>query len=126
VRKTVLYTLMSLDGDVDDPARYFTTSLEPGRPPEFDSVMHDNLARVIGAQDAVLLGRHMFDEWSQYWPTSGGSPSCRTTRTASRLSTRSASPDRPSREVSPQRAAAVQAPKGIVAPARARHRPANP
>ena len=27
-------------------------------------------ARVIGTQDAVLLGRRMFDEWSQYWPTS--------------------------------------------------------
>ncbi len=74
MRKTVLYTLMSLDGDVDQPARYFTTSLEPGRPPEFDSVMHDNLARVIGAQDAVLLGRHMFDEWSQFWPTSDVQP----------------------------------------------------
>jgi dihydrofolate reductase len=61
VRKTVLYTLMSLDGDADQPDQYF---------PEFDSVMHDNLARVIGTQDAVLLGRRMFDEWSQYWPTS--------------------------------------------------------
>ncbi len=48
MRKTVLYTLMSLDGDVDQPARYFTTSLEPGR--------------------------HMFDEWSQYWPTSDVQP----------------------------------------------------
>ncbi|MDP9269995.1 MAG: hypothetical protein M3P14_03320 [Chloroflexota bacterium] len=56
MRKTVLYVLMSLDGDVDDPARYFVTSPEPDRPPEFDSVMHDNLARVIGAQDAVLVG----------------------------------------------------------------------
>ena len=61
MRKTVLYTLMSLDGDADQPDQYF---------PEFDSVMHDNLARVIGTQDAVLLGRRMFDEWSQYWPTS--------------------------------------------------------
>ena len=65
MRKTVLYTLMSLDGDADQPDQYF---------PEFDSVMHDNLARVIGSQGAVLLGRHMFDEWSQYWPTSDIQP----------------------------------------------------
>jgi hypothetical protein len=53
VRKVVLYTLMSLDGAVDQPDRYFTPSVEPGRPIEFDSVMIDNEAKVIGAQDAV-------------------------------------------------------------------------
>jgi dihydrofolate reductase len=74
VRKIVLYTLMSLDGDVDHPGRYFTQSPEPGRPPTFDSVMDDNEARIIGTQDAVLLGRHMYDEWSRYWPTSNEQP----------------------------------------------------
>jgi len=69
VRKVVLYTLMSLDGAVDHPARYFTPGQGPGQAPEFDSVMDDNEARIIRAQDAVLLGRHMYDEWSQYWPT---------------------------------------------------------
>jgi dihydrofolate reductase len=68
VRKIVLYTLMSLDGEVDHPAGYFGPS-EPGRPPAFDHVMAENEARVIGTQDAVLLGRGMYDEWSQYWPT---------------------------------------------------------
>ena len=34
MRKIVLYTLMSLDGDVDD-AGYFTSSPEPGQPPVF-------------------------------------------------------------------------------------------
>ncbi len=67
MRKIVLCTLMSLDGDVDDPGQYFTPQ-EPGHAPEFDSVMDDNEAKVIAAQDAVLLGRHMYDEWSQYWP----------------------------------------------------------
>jgi dihydrofolate reductase len=66
-RKVVLYTLMSLDGAADDPDRYFAGT-EPGEPPQFDSVMSDNLRTVTGAQDAVLLGRHMYDEWSQYWP----------------------------------------------------------
>jgi dihydrofolate reductase len=66
-RKVVLYTLMSLDGAVDDPGAYFGGS-QPGGPPEFDSVMGDNERNVIGAQDAVLLGRNMYDEWSGFWP----------------------------------------------------------
>ncbi|MGH2464164.1 MAG: dihydrofolate reductase family protein [Candidatus Limnocylindrales bacterium] len=69
MRKIVLYTLMSLDGDVDDPNLYFRDSPERGGPPAFDAAMKANEAKVIGAQDAVLLGRHMFDEWSGYWPT---------------------------------------------------------
>jgi dihydrofolate reductase len=68
VRKVVLYTLMSLDGAVDDPARYFLPGQEPGQAPGFDAVMEDNEERIIGAQDAVLLGRRMYDEWSRYWP----------------------------------------------------------
>lgn len=66
-RKVVLYALMSLDGEVDHPGRYFTGS-RSGEAPEFDSVMDDNERTIIAAQDAVLLGRHMYDEWSQYWP----------------------------------------------------------
>jgi dihydrofolate reductase len=66
-RKVVLYTLMSLDGAVDDPGQYFVGS-GPGEAPAFDSVMIDNERKVTGAQDAVLLGRHMYDEWSAYWP----------------------------------------------------------
>jgi dihydrofolate reductase len=74
VRKVVLYTLMSLDGAVEEPGRYFIPRDEPGGPPEFDSVMADNEAEVIGSQDAVLLGRRMYDEWSRYWPTSDEEP----------------------------------------------------
>jgi dihydrofolate reductase len=73
MRKIVLYTLMSLDGDVDHPGRYFSSSPEPG-PPEFDTAMLDNEAKVIDTQDTVLLGRHMYDEWSGYWPTSDEQP----------------------------------------------------
>jgi dihydrofolate reductase len=73
MRKLVLYTLMSLDGAVDRPDQYFAPGQEPG-PPEFDSVMIDNEATVIGAQDTVLLGRRMYDEWSEYWPTSDEQP----------------------------------------------------
>lgn len=75
MRKVVLYTLTSLDGAVDDPNRYFpgADSAVAG-PPEFDPLMVDLEARLIGNQDAVLLGRNMFDAWSQYWPTSDEQP----------------------------------------------------
>jgi dihydrofolate reductase len=72
VRKVVLYTLMSLDGAVDDPDQYFTPG--PSQVPAFDSVMDGNEEKITGMQDAVLLGRHMYDEWSRYWPTAEGQP----------------------------------------------------
>ena len=67
-RKLVLYTLMSLDGAVDYPNQYFAQG-RSGGPPEFDADMEANEAAVTGASDAVLLGRHMYDEWSKFWPT---------------------------------------------------------
>ncbi|HEX6655147.1 MAG TPA: dihydrofolate reductase family protein, partial [Candidatus Limnocylindria bacterium] len=63
----VLYTLMSLDGAVDVPSDYFSQGTDDG-PPIFDSEMEENEAMVIGSEDAVLLGRHMYDEWSEFWP----------------------------------------------------------
>ena len=36
--------------------------------------MYANLAAVIGAQDAVLLGRRTYDYWSGYWPTATDEP----------------------------------------------------
>jgi dihydrofolate reductase len=74
VRKVVLYTLMSLDGAVDDPGRYFAPGQDPGEVPEFDSVMVDNEEKIIATQDEVLLGRHMYDEWSQFWPKAEHEP----------------------------------------------------
>jgi dihydrofolate reductase len=68
MRKVVLYTLMSLDGDVDDPSLYFVAGQGPNEPPVFDATMEANEAKVTATQDAVLLGRGMYDEWSQYWP----------------------------------------------------------
>lgn len=75
MRKVVLYTLTSLDGAVDDPRRYFpdTDADVPGAP-VFDDVLADLEARLIATQDAVLLGRHMYDEWSRYWPKSDEQP----------------------------------------------------
>jgi dihydrofolate reductase len=65
VRKVVVYTLLSLDGVAESPEQFFT---------DFDDAMEENLAEVIGSQDAVLLGRRMYDEWSQYWPSSDIEP----------------------------------------------------
>jgi dihydrofolate reductase len=65
VRKVVVYTLISLDGVAEAPEVFFT---------EFDDAMEGNLAEVIGSQDAVLLGRRMFDEWALFWPNSDIEP----------------------------------------------------
>jgi dihydrofolate reductase len=73
VRNLVLYTLASVDGAVDDPGSYFVGSRD-GEAPAFDQVMVENEARVIGTQDDVLLGRHMYDEWAGYWPSSNEQP----------------------------------------------------
>src|SRR5580692_3900021 len=48
VRKVVVYELLSLDGVAEDPDSFFT---------DWDDVMDANLAAVIAAQDAVILGR---------------------------------------------------------------------
>lgn len=65
MRKVVAYELLSLDGVAEAPDDFVT---------EFDDVMSDNLGRVIGDQDTVLLGRRTYDEWSQFWPTSSIEP----------------------------------------------------
>jgi dihydrofolate reductase len=75
MRKIVLYTLTSLDGAVEDPRRYFPDSTPAvASAPVFDPVMADLEAQLIGNQDAVLLGRNTFDEWSRYWPMSDEQP----------------------------------------------------
>jgi dihydrofolate reductase len=75
MRKLVQYTLTSLDGAVDDPRRFFPgSSLTVDTAPTFDPVMIDLEAELIGNQDAVLLGRKTFDEWSRYWPNSDDQP----------------------------------------------------
>jgi len=61
MRKVVLYELLSLDGVAESPDTFFT---------DWDEAMEANLAAVIGTQDAVILGRRSYDEWSEYWPGS--------------------------------------------------------
>lgn len=66
-RRLVSFHLCSLDGAVDDPTRAFPVDA-PG-PPAYDAVMEAQEARLVASQDCMLLGRGMYDEWSQFWPT---------------------------------------------------------
>jgi dihydrofolate reductase len=59
MRKVVAYELLSLDGVAESPNEFIA---------EWDEAMAANLAAVIGAQDAVILGRRSYDEWAEYWP----------------------------------------------------------
>src|SRR5262249_26891034 len=61
MRKVVLYELLSLDGVAEEPDKFVT---------DWDEAMDANLAAVIATQDAVILGRRSYDEWSEYWPGS--------------------------------------------------------
>jgi dihydrofolate reductase len=61
VRKVVVYELLSLDGVAEDPDGFLT---------DWDGAMDANLAAVIAPQDAVVLGRRSYDEWSEFWPSS--------------------------------------------------------
>ena len=65
MRKVVGYLLMALDGVVEDPGEWLE---------DFDEDMRENMVEVINAQDAVLLGRVMYQEWATYWPTATDEP----------------------------------------------------
>ena len=61
MRKVVAYELVTLDGVSEAPERFFA---------DWDEVVDANLAAVIAAQDAVVLGRRSYDEWAAFWPGS--------------------------------------------------------
>src|SRR5580698_6862929 len=65
MRKVVVYELLSLDGVAERPDGFFA---------DWDDVMEANLGEVIAAQDAVVLGRRSYDEWSGFWPGSDIEP----------------------------------------------------
>ena len=64
MRNVVLYELMSLDGVAEEPSWF----MDGGRE------VIENLGRVIGSQDDVLLGRRTYDYWAGHWPTSDMEP----------------------------------------------------
>ena len=61
MRKIVVYELLSIDGVAEYPDRILA---------EWDEAMDANLAAVIAAQDAVILGRRSYSEWAEFWPSS--------------------------------------------------------
>jgi dihydrofolate reductase len=65
VRKVVVYELLSLDGVAENPDIFIT---------DWDHAMDANLAAVIATQDAVILGRHSYGEWAEFWPGSDIQP----------------------------------------------------
>jgi dihydrofolate reductase len=64
MRKVVGYLLMTLDGIVE--AGDWIAG--------FDEDMRENMVDVINAQDAVLLGRVMYQEWAAFWPDTTAEP----------------------------------------------------
>lgn len=68
VRKIVAFTLMSIDGAVDDPRLYFQPSDRPDEPFVFDDESDAFERAATATQNAVLLGRNMWDQWRTYWP----------------------------------------------------------
>lgn len=65
MRKVVAYELLSLDGVAEHPDEFVT---------DWDAEMDENLGRVIATQDTVLLGRRTYDDWAEFWPSSGIQP----------------------------------------------------
>src|SRR5262245_29698236 len=61
MRKVVLTELLSLDGVAEDPNTFFF---------DWDEVVDAKGAAIIATQDAVILGRRSYDEWSEFWPGS--------------------------------------------------------
>jgi len=62
MRKVTSCLFISLDGVVEAPDKFVRSDLYKDFPPL--------TAETIAEQDAVLLGRKTYDEWSVYWPQS--------------------------------------------------------
>lgn len=60
-RKVVVCELMSLDGVAEAPNIFFTA---------WDAEADAAGADWITTQDAVILGRHSYNEWAGFWPVS--------------------------------------------------------
>jgi dihydrofolate reductase len=65
MRRVVLFHMWSLDGVAEEPGDWVF---------DVDQAVFDNIAEVIGRQDAVLLGRGTYDYWSEHWPNEGEEP----------------------------------------------------
>lgn len=62
MRKLISHLFISLDGVVEAPDKYVRSDLYEDLP-DFTDI-------TVSEQDAVLLGRKTYDEWSVFWPGS--------------------------------------------------------
>ncbi len=62
MRKLTSVLFMSLDGVVEAPNKYVRDDVYQDLP--------SLIGETIGEQDAVLLGRKQYEEWSKFWPQS--------------------------------------------------------
>ncbi|MGH8775307.1 MAG: dihydrofolate reductase family protein [Jiangellaceae bacterium] len=63
MRKIVAGLFASLDGVVEAPDQWHF--------PYYNDEMNDAVAAQIAAADAMLLGRHTYQEFASYWPQQG-------------------------------------------------------
>ena len=66
MRKLISTLYISLDGVVESPDKYVRPEMYEDFPEEVDTALSE--------QDAVLLGRKIYDEWSAFWPASNIEP----------------------------------------------------
>jgi dihydrofolate reductase len=65
MRKVVLTQFLSLDGVAEDADKFIVG---------WDEVVDGHGVDIIATQDAVILGRRSYDEWSEFWPDSDIEP----------------------------------------------------
>ena len=72
MRKIVAFTLMGIDGAVDDPRLLFPPSDMPDEPFLYDEESDAFESAATSTQEAVLLGRNQWEEWQRFWPGASG------------------------------------------------------
>jgi dihydrofolate reductase len=72
MRKLVAFTLMGIDGAVEDPRLLFPPSDSPDEPFVFDDESAEFEHAATSTQDAVLLGRNTWEEWRAFWTGATG------------------------------------------------------
>ena len=66
MRKLISTLFISLDGVVESPDKFVRPEMYADFPEEVDTA--------LAGQDAVLMGRKIYDEWSVFWPASDIEP----------------------------------------------------
>lgn len=85
MRRIVAYLVSSLDGVVEAPERWIG---------HVDDEFRAHLGELIAEQDAVLLGRATYQQWSAYWPSADDEPFASFINNTRKYVVSSAPPDR--------------------------------